>query len=221
MSPIEVSWFAENLKRYATPDLSPLLNLGSSTESYRKEVCPYIENELFSPLLQRGVKVLHADLKDAQGVDFVGDVLDPNVRSQLRDMEVKAVLCNNMLEHVTDIDAMCKALNEICPSGGILGVSVPYQYPFHPDPIDNGYRPNLEQLGELLSQFGFKLIHGEEVSFGNYAKTLLNRPRLLLRDVYMLAMGFVRKDKWRVLFGNYHHLIKDYKVTCAIFVSCG
>ncbi|HYJ53336.1 MAG TPA: hypothetical protein VEW04_09190, partial [Allosphingosinicella sp.] len=58
-------------------DVSPLLNLGSSTGAFRSSAKPHVEARLFAPLREAGVEVVHCDLKEGEGVDVVGDILDP------------------------------------------------------------------------------------------------------------------------------------------------
>ena len=217
MSPEEAKWFSSAFSAHEADVLSPLLNLGSSTADYREKQCPYSEETLFAPLSRRGIKIVHADPKSESGVDFVGDILDPNVLLELRNLGVKSILSSNMLEHVKDIESVCHTLVEICPQEGLLGISVPYKYPYHPDPVDNGFRPSLQELEGRLATVGFRLIRGEIVNFGNYASALHKNPRLLLRDMYLCVAGIFNKEKRRVFLGNYGFLLKPYQVTCAIF----
>ena len=219
MSPEEADWFGRLLCRIAPVELSPLLNLGSSTLEYRTIACPHIERSLMRPLLDRGVKVLNMDIKDALGVDIVGDILDPVVRSRILSMGVKTILCNNLLEHVTDVPAMCSALAETCPIGGSLCLSVPYAFPFHPDPIDNGFRPSLSDLERIFTPFGFRVDDGDVVSFGSYGQSILSNPILLLRDAYLMSLLPFNKEKRQVFLGNYAFLLKPFKVTCVLLTK--
>lgn len=215
MSPEESKWWMVRLAE--TPDdlLSPVINLGSSTRDYREAVNPFIDANLFAPLRSRGVKVVHVDFKDADGVDISGDFTQPEVQARIRAQLPRAVFCTNMLEHVTDRPVVCAAIRNLLPVGGLAYVSVPRRYPFHPDPIDNGYRPT---ASELLGDFGgdFALVHEAEVEFGNYLGQLRAKPWLLLRDAYLLLAGVAKADRWRVFFGNYRHLLRQYAVTCVV-----
>ena len=82
--------------------VSPLLNLGSSTGEFRRTAKPHIQRELFGPLAAAGVAVVHSDLKQADGVDLAGDILDPAVLRDLKARGFRCVLCANLLEHVRD-----------------------------------------------------------------------------------------------------------------------
>ena len=218
MSPSEALWFSKALGDRTVAELSPMLNLGSSTLEYRTVTCPHIDQLLFSPLAEKGVRVIHSDLKANPGVDIVGDILSFDIRKQLITFAIKSIFCNNLLEHVEDIGAVCRALSEICPHNGLLYLSVPHAYPYHPDPIDNGFRPSISELETLLQPYGFYLTESDIVDFGSYTETLKSKHWLILRDLYMFLFGIFNKKKRRVLFENYRYLYKRYQVTCALFV---
>ena len=131
--------------------VSPLLNLGSSTRAFREIAKPHIAGELFGPLEAAGIRVFHCDLKQADGVDLAGDILDAAVRADLGARNFGCVLCANMLEHVRDRDAVAAACEEIAGPGGLILATVPSSYPYHADPIDTGYRPSPAQLAALFT----------------------------------------------------------------------
>lgn len=133
-------------------DISPLLNLGSSTRHFREVSQPHIQDKLFGPIEAAGLKVFHADLKAAEGVDLVGDILDPAVVDRLAAMQFKTVLLSNLLEHVTDPVAVARACERIVGPGGHILCTVPKSYPYHPDPIDTLYRPSPARLAELFAR---------------------------------------------------------------------
>jgi hypothetical protein len=134
----------------AAGEISPLLNLGSSTRAFREQAKPHIERELFAPLRAAGVEVFHSDLKQAEGVDLAGDIMDPAVRADLKERGFRCVLCANMLEHVRDPLAVAAACEEIAGARGLVLVTVPSSHPFHADPIDNGLRPTPAALAEMF-----------------------------------------------------------------------
>ena len=121
--------------------ISPLLNLGSSTRHFRETTQPHIERELFGPLREAGVKVVHCDLKKDVGVDVAGDILESEVMRRLKTRGFKCILLSNLLEHVRDRAAVALACEEIVGPGGFILATVPSSYPYHADPIDTYYRP--------------------------------------------------------------------------------
>lgn len=174
--------------------VSPLLNLGSSTRHFREVTQPHIERELFGPLRQANVKVVHCDLKEDEGVDFAGDILDSEVLRQLKAGGFKCVLLSNLLEHVRDRKAVAVACEEIVGPGGFILATVPSSYPFHADPIDTYYRPSPGELAKTFAKS--ELLIGEEVEESTYAEELNARGISvggeLLRTVLWTLIFFVR-----------------------------
>ena len=220
MSPEEAKWLAQTLEQYPAEQLSPLLNLGSSTRRYRTEVCPEIDSYVFAPLQQRGVAVSHCDLKSGEGIDIVGDIFDDLVLNRIRAARFKVVLCNSLFEHVVDPGRLRVVLAQILPPGGLLFVSAPFRYPYHPDPIDNGFRPHLDELREFLAPH-FKFERGEILEFGCYLRSLKRTKWLVLRDAYLIFAGIVSRDRWRVLVGNYRFLRSSFAMSCAVLRRTG
>jgi hypothetical protein len=130
--------------------ISPLLNLGSSTREFREVAKPHIAHELFEPLARAGVAVFHADLKQGDGVDLTGDILDPAVRRDLKARGFRALILSNVLEHVRDRAAVTAACEEIVGPGGLILATVPSSYPYHADPIDSYYRPSPPELAAVF-----------------------------------------------------------------------
>ena len=174
--------------------VSPLLNLGSSTRHFREVIKPHVDGELFAPLREAGVKVVHSDLKEDEGVDFAGDILDPEVLQRLKGMGFKCILLSNVLEHVRDREAVAAACEEIVGRGGFILATVPSSCPYHADPIDTYYRPS---PAELASAFGrSEPLLAEEVAGLTYAEDLKARGLTvgseLLRTVLWLLIFFFR-----------------------------
>ncbi|MEY2512592.1 MAG: hypothetical protein QOE26_3355 [Verrucomicrobiota bacterium] len=155
---------------------------------------PHIERELFGPLRQANVKVVHCDLKEDEGVDFAGDILDSEVLRQLKAGGFKCVLLSNLLEHVRDRKAVAVACEEIVGPGGFILATVPSSYPFHADPIDTYYRPSPGELAKTFAKS--ELLIGEEVEESTYAEELNARGISvggeLLRTVLWTLIFFVR-----------------------------
>jgi hypothetical protein len=133
-------------------DVSPLLHLGSSTRHFREVEQPHIEGLLFGPLRRAGVAVTHCDLKQGEGIDVSGDVLDPATLSALKDRGFRTILVANLLEHVRDRAAVAAACEEIVGRGGLILATVPSSYPYHADPIDSYYRPSPARLAALFAR---------------------------------------------------------------------
>ena len=146
----EAKWLAACFARMPDTALFPFVNVGSSTAAFRAVEQPYIEAEVFAPLARRGA-VVHVDIKAATGVDLVGDITDAGFVERLTStVPAKAVCVSNLLEHVTDPEGMARAALALVPSGGLIFVSGPQHYPYHADPIDNGFRPTVPEVHQLF-----------------------------------------------------------------------
>lgn len=147
----EAAYIGARLREIPVDQLSPILNLGSSSEAFRTQTHPHIDREIFFPLVAKGARVIHADLKEDRGVDIVGDVYDTRFQDQCRELRPRTVVCCNILEHVTDPPRFARIVSSLVPSHGYVVVSVPHSYPFHADPIDTLFRPS---PSEIVSLFG-------------------------------------------------------------------
>jgi hypothetical protein len=150
--------------------VSPLLNLGSSTRAFREVTKPHIHQELFGPLAAAGIEVFHSDLKQADGVDLAGDILDPAIRTDLRARRFKCLLCSNLLEHVRDREAVAAACEQIVGPGGLILATVPSSYPYHADPIDTCFRPTPDALAAAFA--GSETLLAEELVGRTYAEDM-------------------------------------------------
>ena len=203
--------------------ISPLLNLGSSTGHFREVIQPHIEREFFAPLRAAGVQVVHCDLKEDEGVDFAGDILDPEVIRRLKTGGFKCILLSNLLEHVRDREAVAVACEEIVDPGGFILATVPSSYPFHADPIDTYYRPSPAELAKTFRQS--ELLIGEEVEEPTYAEELRARGISvggeLLRTVLWALIFFVRPRSARARLHRWFWYSKPRRVAIALLAVRG
>jgi hypothetical protein len=212
----EARWLGAALDRYAAERLSPLLNLGSSTSVFREQVQPWTEAKLFRPLCERGVEIVHVDQRDEPGVDFRADLTDPADLPRLCALRPQALLCCNLLEHVTEPDRLARHCVAVLPKSGLAFVTVPYSYPYHRDPIDTMYRPNLEELARLFP--GARLLDGAIIAAGmSYRDDVRRRPWILLRHVARFPAPFASWKKWQRSMAKLYWLIAEYRITCAVF----
>lgn len=83
----EAKWIKSVLDRIPDNELGPVLNMGSSAEYYRLQEQPHIDSIVFEPLRKRNIRIVHQDLKQAKGVDMVGDLMDPCVTNKLKELK--------------------------------------------------------------------------------------------------------------------------------------
>lgn len=144
----EAMWIEQVLSTLKLSAGACVMDVGSSTEEFRLRTQPYIEGRVFRPLRQRGITVVHVDQKAAPGVDIVVDIerLVPETLGRKFD----AILCASLLEHVQQPALVARTLTACVKPGGWLLITVPQRYPWHPDPIDTGFRPGTRQLAALF-----------------------------------------------------------------------
>jgi hypothetical protein len=156
----EAAWLARRLERVPTDELSPLLSVGSGHAELRATQ-PWLEHLVYEPLTRSGVQVLHHELEPAPGVDVAGDLTDPQFLEQLAGLELRSIMCCNVLEHVPAPAGIAAGLEELVPPGGYVFASVPRRYPYHPGPIDTLFRPTPEELAGLFARL--TVVDGAEV----------------------------------------------------------
>lgn len=216
MTASEARWLGSVLSDYSPDELTPLLNIGSSDAFYRASVCPEIDKSVFLPLQARGIKVWHSDVKNAIGVDLVGDIFDPAVFKRLQSIGSRALVCSNVIEHVADPIRLVHLLVDLMPKGSLLFLTVPYHYPYHPDPLDNLFRVSLQGLTEFVRPY-FALERGLEIQTGSYLQSLLEKKWLVARDALLVLKAVRNVEKRRVLFSNYAYFKRKFATSCGVF----
>jgi hypothetical protein len=102
---------------------------------------------------------------------------------------------------VTDPSTLADRLQTLVPVGGYLIVSVPHRFPYHPDPIDTLFRPELGELHALFPRT--RLIAGEVVDCGSIWDTMGRSWMQLMARVAWLPLFFIEHRRW---VGNLHKL---------------
>lgn len=212
----EARWLCRALDRFAPDRLSPLLNLGSSSAAFREQVQPWTECRLFGPLRARGIDVVHVDMRDAPGVDVRADLTDPADLPQLRARRPRALLCCNLLEHVSGPDRLARHCLDLLETGGLVFVTVPFSYPYHRDPIDTMYRPSPADVTALFA--GARRLDAGIIGSGlSYRDEVRERPWLLLRQVARFPVPFLSLTRWKRSMAKLYWLGAEYQITCGVF----
>jgi SAM-dependent methyltransferase len=202
----------------AAGEVSPLLNLGSSTGHFRAVEKPHIEAELFAPLREAGIEVVHCDLKPASGVDIAGDILDLGMQQRLVSKRFRCVLLSNLLEHVADRAAVAAACEQIAGEGGLVLATVPSSFPFHADPIDSGYRPAPDELAALFA--GSSLMLAEEVAGPTYRARMRQRGATpvgeFVRTLLWTLAAPLRPKSARARLSRWRWYSRPYRVSVAL-----
>jgi SAM-dependent methyltransferase len=197
MLPKEARWFAQQVAALGDDAIFPMLNVGSHTAEFRAKTQPWIDHYLFRPFAERGRRVVHTDIQQADGVDLVGDLTNPDFLQQVRAMKFRSVFCNNLLEHVPGPDKICEAMVSAVEPGGYLLISVPHRFPYHPDPLDTMYRPSPEELARLFPRT--EIVTTEKLVCGNLSSYLVSRvfanPRAMLATMSERFRGKTAADR--------------------------
>jgi SAM-dependent methyltransferase len=210
----EARWIGDRLRSIDAERLSPLLSVGSAGAEFREVTQPWIDGSIYGPLRARGVSVVHHELEPQPGIDLVGDLNAPAFLELLAARAFRAILCCNVLEHVPDPARLATALAGLLPPGGLVVVSVPYRFPYHPDPIDTMFRPTVD---EVARQFGAcRVIDGAILDggtgweyIGGDLRTLVSRTMRRLTERRRTAglMGTGSFAPW---------LFRTFQVTCVV-----
>lgn len=212
----EAAWIGEALAQIAPEALSPLLEVGSSTGHFRRVVQPHIDTLIHAPLRARGVRVVHADLREGEGIDIAGDIYDPVVFERLRAVGANSVLCCNMFEHVVDRALLASRLQELA-AGRHLIVTVPYSYPIHLDPIDTYFRPSPEGIAALFP--GSTAIASAIIESDSYGAEMTargGRARRLLTQARHLLAVWVGPRRWVARNHRLLWLTRPYRISAVV-----
>lgn len=210
----EARRLGELIGQMRSDQIGPMLNLGSSTKEFRSVTQPWIETDLFSPIALRGIQVVHADMKSADGVDVVGNLSEEEFLAKLRSMKFRSVMCANLLEHVIQKEDICRAIEDIVCEKGFVIVTVPNKYPYHPDPIDTGFRPSPEQIAQLFPRC--EIVHAEIIKCGTYLDGLRLKRRALLKMILRLLTPFYKPTSWWRQLCLASWLFRHYRVSCVL-----
>jgi SAM-dependent methyltransferase len=211
----EARWIAGKLGAYTPLQLSPLLNVGSSTSEFRERTQPWTTQRLFAPLATHGVAIVHLDARCGAGIDICADLLEDADFARVRSTRYRALLCCNILEHVRDPAEMARRCAELVTPGGVIVVTVPRSYPRHGDPIDTLYRPTPEEAAALFP--GTSVVASEVIDTGqSYRDDVRRRPWILLRHLGRLPVPFLGIEKWTASMHKPYWLLHNYQVSAAI-----
>ncbi|HAA28482.1 MAG TPA: methyltransferase type 11 [Cyanobacteria bacterium UBA8553] len=211
----EAIWLANVIYSLEPDRVFPLLNIGSSTQDFREKEQPWIDENLFFPARKLGYSVIHLDMKNDVGVDIVGDLCDSSFLEKLSEMNIKSVLCSNLLEHVLNREKICRNISSIIPSGGYIFITVPYKFPYHCDPIDTMFRPNIDELSKFFPQH--KILDSEIVEGGLLVKSTSIAPILYAIAMFIRVMLPIYQPlRWLDSVRYSFWLFRTISVTCVV-----
>lgn len=142
----ESIWIKQKISDLNLPSQSRILDIGSSVLELREIHQPYINENVFRPLINKGFKITHIDKKDGRGIEKIIDI----ERTPYINKKFDLIICTSVLEHLKDIKSATENILYSVKKNGYLLVSVPYVCGYHPDPIDTMFRPANQELEQLF-----------------------------------------------------------------------
>jgi hypothetical protein len=119
-----------------------------------------------------------------------------------------------MFEHVQSRPELARRLGEMLPSGGVLVLTVPNSYPYHADPMDNGFRPDPAERAALFP--GWSAVCSAIVADKSFGEAIRKNPRYGLKMLLRSMIPWPRPRSWRSAVAHWAWLCKPYKVTCLL-----
>ena len=190
-----------------------IINLGSGNVEQLMKTKPWVSKNVFDLLKKQKAKILHVDAENFPGVDIVQDLSQPNSLSFCDKLEgSKLFILANVLEHIpkkAHAELLKKIYSKMKPKDGLI-ITVPYDYPYHADPIDNMYRPSPNELKKLLPLIW---LEAEIVIAGSYLEEFmrlntLKKIRKLLKPLWIFQKPSRWKENHRLFY-----LFKQYQIT--------
>jgi hypothetical protein len=143
----------------------------------------------------------------------VQDLSQPNSLSFCDHLKgSKLFILASVLEHIpkkAHVEFLNRIYSKMKSKDGLI-ITLPYDYPYHADPIDNMYRPSPNELKKLLP---LTWLEAEIVSAGSYREEFmqmntLKKIRKLLKPFWI----FQKPSKW---LENHRlfYLFKNYQIT--------
>lgn len=103
--------------------------------------------------LGSGPKVLSESIVNVDAFPFRGVTICADaLRLPFRDNSVDAVMCECVLEHVTDPNAVVREIERVLKIGGLVYVSIPFMDAYHSAP-DDYYRWTTSGLRQMMKAF--------------------------------------------------------------------
>jgi hypothetical protein len=156
-----------------------VINLGSSSNEFINKSQPYIRQKVQEPAKCIG-QVFNIDIKEEDGVDVVADFMTNDGYMKISQLQGMVFVVCNLLEHVTNPILAISRIHELMPKGSYLVFSGPRQYPYHPDPIDNRFRPDRKAIRRIVSG-KFEIIELDVVSGGSVLTCTSENPKTAYR----------------------------------------
>jgi len=150
------------------------VNLGSSSLEFIKYNQPYIENLVVKPI-SKYFKLVNVDIKIDSNIQLKADFLTDSGQETIKQLHAKVFLVSNLLEHIPNALDGINQLKKLVESNSYIILTGPRSFPYHPDPIDNMFRPKLNEIYALFEK-DFEIIELDIVKNGTvFSSSLFGR----------------------------------------------
>lgn len=177
-----------------------VLNAGAGT----RDISHLVEGEL-----------LNQDIKAGPHIDYESPLHDIPVEDGFFD----TIICNAVLEHVENPEAVLAEFARVCKPGGTLYLCVPFMQPEHLDPTDY-QRYTLDGLEREVTKHGFEVresgpVHSVYTTLGWIMRDWLGpktnpSARMLKAVIFPVLRYKIRRSNEQV-----HSLASAYRVIAA------
>lgn len=200
-------------------DLSVCVNFGSGDVTRLLAKKPWIEDHIFFPLRREGVRIVHVDQLRCAGVDIICDLGAPQAFDFLDQFQTpRLLILANVMEHLGQElrDQILPRIHAAMRVGDALLVTVPFDYPYHPDPIDTMFRPDPP---DLMRRAPLNWVGQAIVEAGSFRQefdqmSIFKRARKLIRPLW----PFQSISSWRKSL-RVKWLFRPYRVTVVLGIK--
>ena len=147
----EAKWINNIIASHLNNFNGTAVNLGSSSLDFIEYNQPYIENLVLKPI-SKNFKLINVDVKVDSNIQLVADFLTDSGQKIIKEQHAKIFLVSNLLEHIPAALDGINQLKKLVESNSYIILTGPKSFPYHPDPIDNMFRPKLTEIYALFEK---------------------------------------------------------------------
>ena len=207
----ESLWIKKNIIENRSQMIN-ILNVGSSTKFFREVSQPHINLNVLKTLKKFKIKVFNLDLKKDVDIEFVGDILSDSFFKKIKKNKFSSILCSNILEHVEDPIEFSRRLMKLVKPGGLIFITAPTIYPIHYDPIDNKFRPSINELNKIFNKS--KIINSTCLNVESIYKS--KSMFFFIKLFFRLLIPFYKYKGWLTSLNMAKWLFKDRYINCVV-----
>jgi hypothetical protein len=108
-----------------------------------------------------------------------------------------------------------KIMSTITEKQSLLIITVPFSYPYHPDPIDTLFRPTTTEVAQMFPNF--EPVSSALIRSNTYLQDLRAMPpHKVVKSAVRLFLPFYKFNRWLGCMHNFFWLYKPYSVSCVV-----